>query len=252
MKLIGIIGMSGSGKTTLSRMLERDNNTAVIHLDEILNMREIKEKMPNGLVDKNIYSNAEGEEIMLMDKRIRKIRDRIIENKLLNKLYFKISHLIKENLLKKAVNRKIEEGKETIILDGDTLGNFKIYSKLDYLIQINAPFEVRKKRVIKRKDVSYDKETMVERDIKFRQAQKHIKISSKQVDEQISNIGNKEDLQKTADRIYSEQIKNRNRIHNDESMQEKYGGYKTRPLKRSSFIEVNEKQRDDQRDDQSK
>lgn len=117
MKLIGIIGKSGSGKTTLSRMLERDNSIGVIHLDEVLSMREIKEKMPSGLVDKNLHSNGQGEEFMVLDERVRKIRDRIIENKLLNKLYYKILHLPREIFIKKAVREKIEEGKEIIIFE---------------------------------------------------------------------------------------------------------------------------------------
>lgn len=117
MKLIGIIGKSGSGKTTLSRMLERDNSIGVIHLDEVLSMREIKERMPNGLVDKNLYSNEQGEEFMLLNERVRKIRDRMIENKLLKKLYLKILHFPRELFVRKAVRGKIEEGKETIVFE---------------------------------------------------------------------------------------------------------------------------------------
>ena len=47
MKLIGIMGKSGSWKTTLSRMLQKDDSIGVIHLDEITNMKSIKEKMPS-------------------------------------------------------------------------------------------------------------------------------------------------------------------------------------------------------------
>ena len=36
-------------------MLEKDNTIGVIHLDKVMNMQQIKENMPNALVDKNVY-----------------------------------------------------------------------------------------------------------------------------------------------------------------------------------------------------
>lgn len=237
MKLIGIIGKSGSGKTTLSRMLERDSNIGVIHLDEVIDMKKIKEKMPSGLIDKNLHTNAQGEEFMILDKRVRKIRDRIIKNKLLRKLYFKILHLPREIFIKKALHEKIEEGKEIIIFEGATLGDFSIYNKFDYLIQIDAPFIERKKRIIERNDILYDKDTVANRDLGFRQAQNRAKKKGKTINEKIENIGSKADLQKIADRIYSEQILTKDRKPR-ETMIEKYGGYKVKlPSKFNSKIE---------------
>lgn len=66
---------------------------------------------------------------------------------------------------------------------------------------------------------------MVKRDIRFRDAQRYRKKSVKQIDERIKNIGTIEDLQKIADRIYTEQVIGIKQ-KNDETMQEKYGGYK--------------------------
>lgn len=57
-------------------------------------------------------------------------------------------------------------------MNGATLGNFAIYKKLDYIIQINVPFREREKRIIKRKDVLFDKETIVRRDKAFNRSQK--------------------------------------------------------------------------------
>ena len=117
MKLIGIIGKSGSGKTTLSKMLQRNDSISVIHLDEVTDMKQIKSRLPNGIVDKNIYSNNQGEEFMVLNKNARKIRDALIKNSLLRRLYYGTLHFPREILLKKAINIEIKEGKETIIIE---------------------------------------------------------------------------------------------------------------------------------------
>jgi len=117
MKLIGIIGESGSGKTTLSRMLQKDDSVSVIHFDEVTDMKQIKTKLPNSIVDKNLYINRQGEELMVLNKNARKIRDALIKNKLLRSLYFGILKIPKQNLLKKAVNQEIQKGIETIVVE---------------------------------------------------------------------------------------------------------------------------------------
>lgn len=117
-----------------------------------------------------------------------------------------------------------------MFLNGATLGDFSVYDKFDYLIQIDAPFVEREKRVIQRKDIVYDKNTMVNRDLDFRQAQNRRKREGKRIDLKIENIGSKEDLQKIADRIYYEQIVGKKQKVN-ETMQDKYGGYKIRTPK---------------------
>lgn len=124
MKLIGIIGKSGSGKTTLSKMLQKNNSIGIIHLDEIT--EEIKRKMPSSLVNKDIKTNTQGEEYFLLNGNFRKIRDILVKNKILKKLYFGIAHLSKEFYMKKALNQKIEEGKETIIIERNYIRKFQI------------------------------------------------------------------------------------------------------------------------------
>ena len=228
MKLIGIIGKSGSGKTTLSRMLQKDDSISVIHLDEVTDMKQIKSKLPNGIVDKNIYSNNQGEEFMILNSNVRKIRDALIKNMVLRNLYYGILHFPREILLKKAINREIEEGKETVIIEGAILGEYSIYDRFDYLIRIDAPFIEREKRVIERKDVVFDKDTMVNRDIEFKQAHRKGLRKRKKIDQVIINTGTKEDLQIIADTIYSEQIQTKS-TKRSRTMREKYGGYKVRP-----------------------
>lgn len=140
MKLIGITGKSGSGKTTLSRMLEKDNSIGVIHLDEVFNMKEIKEKIPNYIINKNQVSNEQGEEFIVLTGKLRTIRDKMLENKLLKKIYYVALYLPRKIALKKALNDVIQSGKDTIIIEGASLGDFSVYNELDYLIQISAPF----------------------------------------------------------------------------------------------------------------
>lgn len=225
MKLIGITGKSGTGKTTLSRMLERDNSIGVIHLDEATNMTEIKRKMPRAIVDKEPHPNTQGENFMILRGRAKKIRNIISKNNVLNKLYSKMLYWPRRMLVNKAVDKEIRDGRNTIIIEGSYLGDFPIYNKLDYLIELEVPFVEREERVKKRKDIIFDKTTMVKRDIGFRNAQRYRKKSNKQVDEKINNTGSKENLQKIADKIYSEQIVVKEPKGN-ETMQDKYGGYK--------------------------
>lgn len=229
MKLIGIIGKSGSGKTTLSRMLQKDDSISVIHLDEVTDMKQIKSRLPDGIVDKNIYSNNQGEEFMVLNKNVRKIRDALIKSSLLRRLYYGILHFPREKLLKNAINSEIEQGKETIVVEGAILGEYSIYDKFDYLIRIDAPFVEREKRVIERKDVVFDKDTMVNRDIEFKQAHRKGLRKRKKVDQVIQNTGTKEALQVIADKIYSQQIQTKS-TNRSRTMREKYGGYKARPV----------------------
>ncbi len=78
---------------------------------------------------------------------------------------------------------------------------------------------------------------MVDRDLGFRKAEKKGRKKGKIVNQVIQNTGSKEELQKVADKIYEEQIRNR-RVKTNQSMQEKYGGYKTKAVKRTKSVKV--------------
>lgn len=71
---------------------------------------------------------------------------------------------------------------------------------------------------------------MVRRDREFRDSLKKENNRYKSIDRKVYNSGSKEDLQKEADRIYYEQIVGKKPEVN-ETMQDKYGGYKIRTPK---------------------
>lgn len=117
MKLIGIIGKSGSGKTTLSRMLQKDESIAVIHVDEINNMKNIKKRMPSLLVNKQSQVNEIGEEFILLQENTRKIVERLKKNKLFSKIYEGILGLIRKRALSKSISQNVKQGYKTIIIE---------------------------------------------------------------------------------------------------------------------------------------
>ena len=71
---------------------------------------------------------------------------------------------------------------------------------------------------------------MVRRDIEFRNSLKKRK-NGKHIDIKVHNTGNLQDLQKIADDIYSKKIGNTHR--REETIRERYGGYKTKPINKN-------------------
>jgi dephospho-CoA kinase len=115
MKLIGIIGKSGSGKTTLANMLQKDENIGVIHLDSIIHMNEIKQKLPNKLVDEDQHTNNQGENFLMLSGNLKSIKDKIISNPYINKIYTGLLKIPREMLLRK--NIKENEDKKVLIVE---------------------------------------------------------------------------------------------------------------------------------------
>ncbi len=128
-------------------------------------------------------------------------------------------------------------------MNGATLGNFAIYKKLDYIIQINVPFREREKRIIKRKDVLFDKETIVRRDKAFNRSQKIGNKKGKKINRRIENIGTIEDLQKLADKIYHEHISS-NPQKKKKTMKEKYGGYEAKKIDFNDKTKINNRSKE--------
>ena len=229
MKLIGIIGKSGSGKTTLSRMLQRDENTAVIHLDEVTNMKSIMKKMPKAMTQN--YTNNIGEEFILPSVKIRKIINILRKNPILNRAYLRTLRIPQGININKQVERYKKEGKKCVIVEGCELGALPIYKQLDYIIRIDAPFIEREKRVYNR-DILLQKGIMVRRDKAFRDS---IKKNRKQINRKIQNNGSIEELRKLSDEIYFEIIDNDIKKTKEETIRERYGGYKIKPIDMSKI-----------------
>lgn len=115
MKLIGIIGKSGSGKTTLSRMLKKDDNIEIIHLDKVTSTNSITKRMPKTMA-KN-YSNNIGEQGITFNDRIMRLLYRIKKNKFLDMLYLETLKLPREMSIKKKLNKYKNEGKKIVIIE---------------------------------------------------------------------------------------------------------------------------------------
>lgn len=115
MKLIGIIGKSGSGKTTLSRLLQKDNSIAVIHLDDITNMKSIAKKMPKSLIQN--YTNNIGEEFIIPNNRIINILNTLRKSRIFDKLYVSALRLPQEISIKRQIKEYEKEGKKCTIIE---------------------------------------------------------------------------------------------------------------------------------------
>lgn len=115
MKLIGIIGKSGSGKTTLARMLQKDDSIAVIHLDDVTNMKSIVKRMPKAMIQD--YTNNIGEEFIIPNAKIRNMLNVLRENKIFNKLYINALRLPQEISIKRQIKKYEKEGKKCTIIE---------------------------------------------------------------------------------------------------------------------------------------
>lgn len=128
-------------------------------------------------------------------------------------------------------------------MSGASLAKYSVYKKLDYIILVDAPFVERQKRVENRKDRLVAKDTLVKRDQRFRLVSRKAKKSGKQIDMKIKNVGTIEDLQDIATQIYEREISTKNKPK-EKSMQEKYGGYKTKAVNRTRPVKIKGRQKD--------
>lgn len=117
MKLIGIVGKSGAGKTTFARMLKRDENTGMINLDEISNIRKIKEKMPSSMVEQEVYTNNLGEEYIAFSGKMLGVLDKIRNDQFLGKMYCLVVDAIRSREIKRKIEKNDKDGKNIIIIE---------------------------------------------------------------------------------------------------------------------------------------
>lgn len=129
------------------------------------------------------------------------------------------------------------------------MASLSLYKRLDYIIQIEAPFKAREDRVFERDDNIFKKGMMVIRDKEFKNS---LSKRTKGIDQKVNNNGSIEKLQQIADEIYLREIEPKMQNEN-KSLKEKYGGYKVKSIKLEKMHEYynklkqNEKSDDNQR-----
>ena len=151
--IIGIIGKSGSGKSTISKMiLEYKVNTIYCDIDKIGHSSLLDENIKQKLI------NTFGNQIITNNE---------IDRKKLSQIVFEAEE--KMNFLKsltkdyinKQVNKIIEENKnKTIILDYALLPLLEAFDKCDLTILVDASYEIRLERIMKR-DIITEKQFML-------------------------------------------------------------------------------------------
>lgn len=146
--LIGIVGKSGAGKSSLvNRMKHFDNEIVHIDIDKIGH-----DILKDEEIVKNIVKIVEDDSVIVNGVLDRKKVGNIVFNDLekYNK-YYKYTEDI-ENAI---IDRIIEDNKDKkVVLDWIILDQTKYWDMLDYKILIDTDYDVRKKRVIKRDNIS--------------------------------------------------------------------------------------------------
>lgn len=124
------------------------------------------------------------------------------------------------------------------------MASLSLYKRLDYIIQIEAPFKAREDRVFER-DSILKKGMMVIRDKEFKNS---LGKKIKRIDQKVKNNGSLEKLQQTADEIYLREIELKMQNEN-KSLKEKYGGYKVKSIKLEKMREYNKLKQNEKSDD---
>lgn len=146
--VIGITGKSGSGKTTITNLLQEKREYEVIHVDDLthtlLELEEVKEKLIS------FYGT-----FILNEKEE-------IDRKKLGNILFSDSSKMKEynlfiwNFIEKYIDSIIKNSNKDIIIDWMQLPLTKYFYSSDFLILVEAPQTIRKKRVQKRDNITED------------------------------------------------------------------------------------------------
>lgn len=146
--VIGITGKSGSGKTTITNLLQEKREYEVIHVDDLthtlLELEEVKEKLIS------FYGT-----FILNEKEE-------IDRKKLGNILFSDSSKMKEynlfiwNFIEKYIDSIIKNSNKDIIIDWMQLPLTKYFYSSDFLILVEAPQTIRKKRVQERDNITED------------------------------------------------------------------------------------------------
>ena len=157
--IISIVGRSGSGKSTISKTLE-SYDERVFHIDVdkishyVLTLQEVKEKLsetfsPNVVMDNEVQRKVLGQIVFASPEAMQQLTD------------------ITWSSMEVVIDNLIEANKEKIILlDWNLLPKTKYFEQSDLRIWVEAPFEDRLDRVIKRsiKEGGISKEYFARRD----------------------------------------------------------------------------------------
>ena len=145
--IICICGKSGSGKSTIAKHLMK-NNPNCIHVD----IDKIGHKSHNDTLVKNELINTFGKEILtdnLIDRK--KLSEIVFSNKEEMIKLEKITWNYMENEIDKIINNNKDK---IIILDYFYLPKTKYFEICDLRILIDIPYEIRKKRIMLRDNIS--------------------------------------------------------------------------------------------------
>ena len=144
--IICICGKSGSGKSTISNYLVKEFAAIHIDIDKIGHKSHGDEKVKQDLI------NTFGLSILTKGN---------IDRKKLGKIVFGSKNEMKKleditwNYMEKEIDKIIESNKnKTIVLDWLLLPKTKYMKLANLKILIDIPYEIRKKRILKRDNIS--------------------------------------------------------------------------------------------------
>lgn len=186
--IISIVGKSGAGKSTIiNRLTEINSRVKHLDIDKIGHYVTDLPTIQEQLVEKF------GEDVLKSNKINRKVLGKIVFQKEKN---MQILTELTWPKMEELIDNFVEENRNNIIvLDWQLLPKTKYFSQSDLKILITAPLEVRKKRVIKRDQISEEKFTEREN--------ASIDFNLNDFDQIINNIGN---IESEVEKVYEKCI----------------------------------------------
>lgn len=191
--LIGLMGKSGSGKSLISMLFkELDNNIQVIDVDKIGHMSHEDSEVKQKLVE-SIGSQILNEDLSINRKELSKI---VFNDEVKMKLLCEATY----GFMVKKIDELISDDK-IIILDYALLPKTKYYELCDLKILVQASYDNRSNRVVKRDNVSFEKYSRID--------ENSVDYSDYYFDYIIENNSDMDSLRKAIGEIYEKSIVSR-------------------------------------------